>query len=57
MADKLWTVISNAFLWNSVSGKIYFHGLYDGASLCDLQRLEFKAVTVVVHQEEVVAAI
>lgn len=29
MADKLWAVISYTFLWNSVSGRISFHGSYD----------------------------
>ena len=57
MADKLRAVISYAFLWNSVSGKISFHGSYDCASQCVLQRFEFKVVTVVVHQDEVIAAI
>ena len=57
MADKLWAVISYAFVWNSISGKISFHGSHNCASQCVLQRLELKVVTVVVHQDKVIAAI
>ena len=57
MANKLWVVISPEFLWNSVSGKISFHGSYDRVTECVLQRFELKLVTVGVHQDDVIAAI
>ena len=57
MADKLWAVISYAFVWNSVLGKISFHDSYDCASQCVLQRFELKVVTVMVHQGKVIASI
>ena len=57
MADKLWVVISPEFLWNSVSGKISFHGSYDRVTQCVLQRFQLKLVTVGVHQDDVIAAI
>ena len=57
MADKLWVVISPEFLWNSVSGRISFHGSYDRVAQCVLQRFQLKLVTVGVHQDDVIAAI
>ena len=57
MADKLWVVISPEFLWNSVSGRISFHGSYDRVTQCVLQRFQLKLVTVGVHQDDVIAAI
>ena len=57
MADKLWEVISYAFVWNSLSGKISFHSSYDCASQCVSQRFELKVATAVLHQDEVIAAI
>ena len=57
MAGKLWAVISYAFVWNSVLGKISFHDSYDCASQCVLQRFELKVVTVMVHQGKVIASI
>ena len=57
MADKLWEVISYAFVWNSLWGKISFHSSYDCASQCVSQRFELKVATAVLHQDEVIAAI
>ena len=39
------------------TGKISFDGSYDCATQCVSQRFELKVVTVVVHRDEVIAAI
>ena len=57
LAVELWAVISYVFFWDSVSGKISFHGSYNCAGCCISQGFQFDVVTVMVHHNEVIAAI